>query len=169
MKEIKETRTIVEVVGYEAYDGTRFVDKAECEKYEKLTAEEAIKENFVKLIVKMVEEDEDITRGNYIRSEEYIGAGVGEGNGYALVRIKDEDDVNICNAYKKLVKHNYGKQFTNDMIGKDIIVFVSDDYYGDNKETGKWTLEYCWVYGTVEEQIEIYSKRVYKAFEVESN
>lgn len=35
MKEIKETRTIEEVKGYEANDGTFFSNKEECEKYEK--------------------------------------------------------------------------------------------------------------------------------------
>ena len=43
MKEIKEIRTIEEVVGYEAYDGTKFVDKTECEKYITRNLERGIK------------------------------------------------------------------------------------------------------------------------------
>lgn len=168
MKEIKETRTIVEVVGYEAYDGTRFADKAECEKYEKLTAEEAIINNFEKLIVKIAEE-EDITKAEHADCEEFVGAGCGGGYGIALVRIKNEDDVNICNAYKKLVKPDYGKEFTNDMIGKEILVYIADEYYDDNKATGDWEYNTCWIYGTIEDQIALYTKRIREAFEVKSN
>ena len=167
MKEIKEIRTIEEVVGYEAFDGTKFVDKTECEKYEKMTAEEAIKKNFAKLVVAMAEEDDDITKANTPHTEEFIGAGVGEGYGLALVRIKDENDVNICNAYKKLVCPKYGKEFTNDMIGKDIIVGVTYDYYEGNREDGNWEYENCWVFGTIEYQIALYASRLKEAFKVE--
>ena len=34
MKEIKTTKTIEEITGYEAFDGNRFSTKEECEKYE---------------------------------------------------------------------------------------------------------------------------------------
>lgn len=168
MKEIKEIRTIEEVVGYEAFDGTRFVDKDECIKYEKLTAEDVIKRKFADLIVVIVEEDEAITRGNYC-DVEFVGSGCGEGNGLALVRIKDENDFNICNAYNKLmhpkiVHDEYG--FTKDMIGKDVIVLVTNDYCGDNKETGNWELNFCMVYGTVEEQIRLYARRLKAAFTI---
>ena len=35
MKKITKTKTIEEVIGYEAYDGTHFEVREECEKYEK--------------------------------------------------------------------------------------------------------------------------------------
>ena len=163
MREIKETRTIEEVVGYEAYDGTRFADKTECEKYEKLTAEEAIINHFKKLIVKIAEE-EDITKAEHTGCEDFVGSGCGGGYGIALVRIKNEDDVNICNAYKKLVEPNSEKEFTNDMIGKEILVYVTDEYYNHNQETGDWEYNICWIYETIEYQIALYTKRIREAF-----
>ena len=155
MKEIKEIRTIEEIVGYEAYDGTRFADKEECMKYEKLTAEKAIKDKFKKLIVGMIEELDFCDKG-----PAYLGSGCGEGMGYALVQIKDEADLNICNAYRELIKYHGERTFTEDMIGKEVLVIVTDDYYYSNRESGDWELEECYIYGTIEEQIKIYTDRL---------
>lgn len=164
MREIKETRMIEEVVGYEAYDGTRFTSKEECRKYEDLTAKDAIIKKFSNLIVAMAEEDEDITKANTCGAEDFVGSGVGEGCGLALVRIKDENDLYICNAYSEITS---GKnRFTEDMIGKEILVCVTDNYYGKNKITGNWNFNNCYVYGTIEDQIALYTKRLREAFEV---
>lgn len=164
MREIKETRMIEEVVGYEAYDGTRFTSKEECRKYEDLTAKDAIIRKFSNLIITMVEEDEDITKANTYGAEEFVGSGVGEGYGLALIRIKDENDLNICNAYSNLFRNE--DKFTEDMIGKEIIVGVTAYYCGDHKINGDWKFEYCTVWGTVEDQIALYTKRLREAFEV---
>lgn len=159
MKEIKEIRTIEEVVGYEAYDGTKFVDKTECEKYEKMTAEEAIENKFRNLTVAMFEEYDMTNNG----CDEYVGSGVNEGFGIALVKIKDENDFNICKAFKNLHYPTAKNTFTEDMIGKEILVLVTSDYFGENKESGKWTYDNCWVFGTVEDQIKKYEEKLREA------
>ena len=51
MKAITNVKTVEEIVGYEACDGTRFTTKEECQKYEN-TAEAVIKGRFKKLVVK---------------------------------------------------------------------------------------------------------------------
>ena len=157
MKEIKKTRTIEEVVGYEAIDGTVFTNREECEKYEKLTAEEAIKNNFRKLIIGM---EEEYKFCNPEGKMSFLGAGCGEGFGFALVKIQNENDFNVCNAYCKLVSPSTPYQFTKDMIGKEILVNVTDDYYSYNRENNTWRLNDCYVYGTIERQIEIYTERL---------
>lgn len=166
MREINEMRTIMVVVGYEACDGTEFTNKEECEEYEKMLNGQIIISNFAKLVVKMVEEDDGITKANTPDATDFVGSGVGSGYGLALVEIKNENDVSFCNAYKNLVNAKHGKPFTNDMIGKHIIVGVTYDYYGDNRENGDWKYETCWIYGTIEDQIALYAKRLREAFEI---
>lgn len=156
MREIMTIRTIEEVVGYEAFDGTKFESKDECEKYEKLTAEGAIKEKFKKLFVGMIEESEMIWGGKKV----FVGGGCGDGNGYALVRIKNENDLNICKAFYKITKDKSPREFTEDMIGKEIIVCVTDEYYESNRTNGEWDLTECYVDGTIEDNIETYKSRL---------
>ena len=155
MKEIKETRMIEEVVGYEAYDGTRFADRRECEKYEKLTAEEAINKAFSNLIVAMFEEDDFTQCG-----DSFIGSGVGEGCGIAVIKMKTEDDVNKANAFQHMHHRSAQKHFTTDMIGKEILVYISSDFYDTKQDTGTWSLDSCWIYGTVEDQVATFERRL---------
>ena len=156
MREIIKTRTIEEVIGYEAFDGTTFADKAECEKYEKLTAEQAIENKFKNLTVAMFEEYEMTNNG----CDEYVGGGVNEGFGVALVKIKDENDFNICKAFQNLYYPTAKNSFTEDMIGKEVLVLVSSDYYVGNQESGEWTYDNCWVFGTIEDQIKKYEEKL---------
>ena len=151
MKEIKTTRTIEEVTGYEAFDGTKFTDKRECEKYEKLTAEEAIDKRFLKLIVAMFEELAFTDKVNL------VGSGIGEGNGVVVVKIKDEDDLNIAKAFQKIHQPGTKRNFTEDMIGKEILVYITGDYYITEQENGDWNIDSCWIYGTVEDQIRAFA------------
>ena len=112
MKEITRERTVREVVGYEANDGTPFESKEECLKYEK-SALSVVRDRFNKLIVG--------------ETYEYglLEAGCEDGKWYIL-NIKNADDVNTVAMYGSL-RGCYGSLATDDDIGKEIVIATWDD------------------------------------------
>lgn len=112
MKEIKTTRTIEEVTGYEANDGTVFKTKEECEKYEQ-TARAVIRNNFKRLMV----------------GEEFCEASIWERFGYgseeymlAVIDVKNEEDFKAVQMLCEFEK--CGQVKAKDFIGKRILVNV---------------------------------------------
>lgn len=142
MKEIKNTRTIEEIVGYEAVDGTRFDSKEECEKYDK-TAKAVIVSEFKKRIVRDMEVS-DFTKYGEIPFTE-----CGEEWYVAHVKIKNQEDLKACNMFCQLVRGE--SYFTDDMIGKDLLVSI-----GYGSRDGRRDYDICWVYGTVEDCVNQY-------------
>lgn len=139
MKEIKNTRTIEEVICYEAEDGTRFKNKEECETYEN-TAKSVIFNEFKQLMV----------------GEPFSECSIWEKYGYggeefelAVIEIKNADDLHTANMFAKA--YGYGYVFPNEMIGKRVLV----------------NLGYCGSYGdcninprTEEELVEDFKKNL---------
>ena len=150
MREIKTTETIEKVVGYEAIDGKRFDSKDECEKYDK-TAAAVIKADFKKLIVKVMELCQITSYADVPFSD------IGEDCYVALVRIKDHNDLKTCNMYSELTRQKC--YFTDDMVGKDIIVYIG---WGD----GKGNCDYANGYpvGTIDDCLEAYKNGLMKLF-----
>ena len=149
MKEIKETKTIEEVTGYEAFDGQVFKEKEECEKYER-SAKGVLKKQFMGLVIKEMEVCDITNYGDVPFTE------TGEDWYATLVKIKNAEDLKICNMYWELINPKAEAKFTNDMIGKIIIVSVGD---------GDW----CYPMGPIEDCVEKYRKMLMKLTEVEKN
>lgn len=120
MEVIKRTRTIEEVTGYEAEDGTIFKTKEECEKYED-TAKVAVYKAFKELMV---------------NGEEFAECEIWENFGYgseefdlAVIDIKSETDLEIANRYYEL---NGGYSISKDFMGKKVLVNIGFCY--DNRK-----------------------------------
>ena len=139
MKAITVTKTIEEVQGYEASDGTFFTSKEECEKYEK-TAKAVISARFKKLIVR----DRPMFKVTGDGSIPFTECG--EECTVGVVRLNSSEDVMAAQMYMKTTGYG-GRDFDESMIGKDILCFLG--CCGD---------EYCVVYGTVDECVERYRK-----------
>lgn len=121
MKEMKRTRTIEEVTGYEAEDGTVFLTKEECEKYES-TAKVAVYKAFKELMVNGKEFAECEIWENYgYGSEEFD---------LAVIEIKNETDLEIANRYYEL---SGGHSISKDYIGKKVLVNIGF-CYDDRKD-----------------------------------
>lgn len=157
MREIIKTRTIEEVVGYEACDGTRFDTKEECEKYEKIAVRAVIVELFKKLVVNYIEEATISGWG-----DGFVGSGVGEGWYYALVKINNEADLDILRMYKELTRPTTEQEITEDLIGKEIIVNIGERRYENGKDCDEFAFDNCWIYGTIEDQIKVYTESLMK-------
>lgn len=147
MKVVEVEKTIKEVTGYTADDGTFFKDKEECEKYEQ-TAEAVISARFAKLIKAKFSHDA-------ILNAPYRFMMVYDDAYYAVIRMENEDDLKAANMYLNICKYDaeYNgvlgvNEFTKDMIGQDVIVMVQDYEY-DNR---------CWIFGTLDELINNYRK-----------
>ena len=115
MKELKITKTIEEVNGYEAFDGKIFKEKEECEKYEK-SAYGVITKEFEQLFV----------------GERFCECQIWEEYGYgseefemAVIDIKDEKDLFIANKYFELTNNNL---IDKKYIGKRVLVNLGYDY-----------------------------------------
>ena len=154
MKAITNVKTVEEIVGYEACDGTRFTTKEECEKYEN-TATAVIKGRFKKLVVKEME-------GMDITSEgcAYVGAGVEEDWYYALVAIKDENDLKAAQMYHALEGFNGKHGFDETMIGKKVIVGIGTGKYPMPEEGSKCEYDNSYVYGTIEDQVKKFEEAI---------
>ena len=142
MTELKQKRTIEEVYGYEATDGTRFGSREECEKYEK-TAANVINTRFKNLMV-----------GGEPFPEYQIWESFGGGSDeyeYAVIEMKNADDLKIANMYGEL--HGKG-QLSEVYIGKRILVTLGDHYCPDS----------AWYPRTEEDVIEQFRKDVAKLF-----
>lgn len=122
MKEIKRTKTIEEVIGYEAKDGKQFKTKEECEKYEQ-SAEYAVEKMFDSICVKKDEE----TRFAECSIFENYGYG-GEDYCYVIADIKTEAELKIANMYGKMRAGTYFKPLEAKYIGKRVLIAVGDTW-----------------------------------------
>ena len=147
MKEIKTTETIERVTGYEAFDKTWFSERAECEKYEN-SAKAVIAQRFKELIIKELDEY-DITT-----SSEFPASAGGDCWYYALVCIKNEDDLMKAQMYQNSTySSDVARKFTTDDIGKELVVTIGDRY------------DSCYIWGTLDECVERYKKALMKFYE----
>ena len=119
MKEVKRTRTIEEIVGYEVEGGKVFRTKEEAEKYEQ-TAEYACYEQFRTIMTKEPFRECEIFEHFGYGSEEYM---------YTVIEMKNENDLKIALMYQKLRDGGCTEKFTADMIGKRILVALGHDDY----------------------------------------
>lgn len=164
MKTLTTTKTIEEIIGYEASDGTQFKTKEECEKYEN-TAAYVITERFKKLVVKEME-GIDITE----EANAFCLSSIDEDWYYVLIEIKNDDDLKVAQMYQKLVGFgSANKGFTTEMIGKRIIVGAGEGVYPRPESGKRCNYEYCYIWGTIEEQIEKYARTLRKLEEVNDN
>lgn len=124
MKEIKRTRTVEEVVGYEASDGVRFKSKEECQKYEE-SAKFAVTEMFLKRCV---------CGEPFIESAIFENFGYGgEEYEYVVMELKDAEDVKIATMFASMHNSKFSVDL-NQYIGKRVLVgigFVFDSYDKD--------------------------------------
>lgn len=162
MKTIKETKTIEKIVGYEAYDGTRFDTEDECKRYEGL-ANNVIKKKFKNLVIKEIESC-DITDWG----DAYYGATIGEDWYIALVYIKDEKDLMIAQMFQSSTGDCINGLFDESMIGKKVIVSIGSGIYPIPKSGKKCTYDYCYVWGTIEDQVKAYEKALKKLEEIDN-
>lgn len=148
METIKTTRTIEEVIGYKAFDGTEFKDKEECKKYEN-TARNVIIKNFKEIVIKVLEgyTMTNLTIDKRTCADVCPLCGCGEDWHYALICIKDENDLKIAQMYQELAFSNAKRRFTSDDIGKELVISVGESY-GDH----------CYVWGTIDECVDNYRK-----------
>jgi hypothetical protein len=152
----KITKTVEEVVGYVAFDGTEFKDKDECCKYEG-TAEAVIKRGFIKNCVKFMHEESEAA----ISGDGYFCAGCGEDCYDAVVFIKNEEDLKYAQMFQEITcDHNAKRKFTVNDIGKKLLVYIGyRDYKTDNVN-----YDYCHIYGTLEDIVEEFRYAVYRMF-----
>ena len=119
MKELKRTRTIEEITGYEAFDGKTFSTKEECEKYEK-TAYGGLGKELRKI---MVNEDE------FAECSIWEDYGYGSEDFYmAVLDIKTEDDLFAVNRYFEFVSKGDATPIDKEYIGKRILVSMGYTY-----------------------------------------
>lgn len=153
MKEIKITKTIEEITGYEANDGTYFKTKEECAKYEE-SAEAAIKAMFFGICVKYFDEptfpDNAIYEMYGYGNEEYY---------HAIIDIKSEKELKIANMFSDMWAGKYGMKVPNDYIGKRILVDIGNEQY-DNVFN---------IIGTEDEMVEGFKKTMARFFRPEDS
>ncbi len=111
MKELKCTKTIEEITGYEADDGTRFKTKEECERYEQ-SAYCAVWNSFRSLFVGAEFEECRFFDNFGYGSEEFM---------YAIVEIKNANDVITANMFSKLTASSAHVTWSNEDIGKKFL------------------------------------------------
>lgn len=150
-------------VEYVAFDGTKFDRREECESYETTTIKE-IKKKFVETCVKSVHEGMDLTN----EGSAFVEASCGEDDYYVVVRLNNEEELKIAQAYQKLVGTSYGEEdkrerkFERTDIGKDLIVYVGNCDYGKSHSIN-WS--YCCIHGTLDEVIDEYRNAMLKMFQ----
>lgn len=144
MKEVKRTRTIEEIVGYEVEGGKVFRTKEEAEKYEQ-TAEYACYEQFKTLMTKVPFRECEIFEHFGYGSEEFM---------YTVIEMKNKNDLKIALMYQRLRDKSCGEKFTADMIGKRILVALG--YDGDYPQ--------CYPVGTYADLLDKFVKDVMPYF-----
>lgn len=154
MKEITMQRTITEVTGYKANDGTVFNTKEECQKYEQ-SAEAAITQMFYDICVK-VYDDKDPRFPESTIWENY-GYGNEEYN-YVVADIKSETELKIANMFSDMYAPRYGQKLSTDYIGKRVLISVGSTY---DKS--------FYIKGTEEELIDEFKKTMKRYFKPEKN
>ena len=115
MKEIKVTKTIEEVTGYEANDGTWFKTAEECKKYEE-SARAVVSAQFRQLVV------------GGVFCETCIWEDYGFGNDeweMCVIEIKDVNDLEIANRYYKMVN---SPLIDKSYIGQRVLVHLGTPY-----------------------------------------
>lgn len=149
MKEIKTTRTVEEVRGYEAIDGTFFETKEECRKYEK-TANAVIGKRFYDICVKD-------SNGKCAISEwrlwEFCGFASDE-NYLVVADIQNEKDLDVVNMYREARRPN-APTVTKDYIGEKVLIAIGNDHY-DNRD--------FYLYGTEDEVAEMILANMHRKF-----
>lgn len=147
MKEIKYTRTIEEIVGYEASDGKQFKTEEECRKYEN-SAKYAIYDQFIRLSVNGTFEECRIWENYGYGSEDY---------NLIVVHIKDENDLKVANMFAEMqvpnTKNEEKNRFSSSLIGKKVLVAIGNDY-----DTS------CYIYGTEDEIVDKFRNDIDKFF-----
>lgn len=132
MKEIKRTRTVEEVTGYEAFDGKMFKTKEECENYEG-TAYAVLRKRLNSLAVSV---DGGI-HSTFAECEMFEKYGYGsEEYEYMIVDIKNADDLMTVNQYYEYMKKSYNvkpENLKNDIIsdkyiGKRVLINIGYNY-----------------------------------------
>lgn len=155
MKVIKDYKTVEEIKGYEACDGTMFDNEEECKKYEN-TAKAVIKGRFKKLVIKELEGIEITKEGSA-----FPMASIDEDWYYALVKIEDEDDYNVALMFQEITgctKHGFNKT----MIGKKILVSIGGGIYPRPSNGNVCAYDNCYVFGTIEDMVREYETALRK-------
>lgn len=132
------TKTIEEVNGYIAEDGTWFKEKEQCQKYEesaKMVVFNMIKE---KMIAK--------TNANHLLFE---GS---EDTDIEIFKVDSLETMELLNRYIALYSYSMPKEnlIKEDAIGKNILLFWSYDH------------DCCWTYGSIVEMLEEIKKKYTK-------
>lgn len=152
MEKITTQRTITEVIGYKANDGTTFKTEEECKKYE-ASAEAAVTKMFYDICVKVFDEKDPTF------PESCIWEAYGYGNEewyYVIADIKSETELKIANMYCDMRCPKYGKKLSTDSIGKRVLIAIGGQY------------DECFTpYGTEEEIIEGFKKNLARFFRPE--
>lgn len=147
MKEIKRTRIIEEVTGYEASDGTVFKTEDECVKYEG-TAEAVITKRFFSHVVKGSKDRGVVDPRGTIILQGY------EEDVDVLYDMKDEEAVKDFEMYAQLKEHYCGDQDVSKYKGEIILVSLYVGYE-----------ERCYISGTQKEILENFTEFVKKTFD----
>ena len=114
MKTITREKVVAEIVGYEAYDGTRFDSEKECKEYEN-SWRQIIKRRFCDLVV---------AQTNIC---DLLGIGTEE-DLVLCVLLKDKTDVDYANQYMNIDAITYCALFSDDDIGKEVFVYTTYDW-----------------------------------------
>lgn len=160
MKELKRTREVTEIYGYESDDGTYFRTEEECKKYEE-TARYAIDKAFFDLCIR---QDEDSSFNGVMFPECSIFENFGYGSEewmLVVVEMKTLEDLKIVDMYRK--EHlghssidNPKCMLTKEYIGKRVLVGIGQHYEG---------YDAFYVYGTVDEVIEKFKNDILMYFD----
>ena len=117
MTEIKRTKTIEELVGYEAFDGKTFKTEDECRNYEQ-SAYGVLRKGLEDLMVGESFNETMIFEDFGYGSDEY---------GLAVIEIKDEDDLFKANHYYEYVFKN-NKLIGKEYIGKRVLINLGTEW-----------------------------------------
>lgn len=132
MREIKVTKTIEEVKGYEAFDGKIFSSEVECKKYES-SAYAVIRKQLNEIAISV---DGGI-HNTFAECEIYENYGYGsEEFEYMIVDIKNEEDLRVVNQYYEFIKAEDGLkedvvkrlEVPKEYIGKRVMINIGFDY-----------------------------------------
>jgi hypothetical protein len=150
MKEIKESRIIEEVTGYEAFDGTVFKTEDECIKYEG-TAEAVITKRFFSHVVKGNKDYGVVDPWSTKILHGY------EEDVDVLYHVKDDEAIKDFEMYAQIKENGWGaNQDVSKYKGKVVLVHI----YNYDEER-------CFIEGTEEEILEDFTKFVKKIFDRE--
>lgn len=122
MKAIKVTKTIEEITGYQAEDGTIFTTEAECKKYEE-SAYAAVKAMFDKICVEQSWGGKEFAECNIFESFGYGG----EEFCFVVADIKTEEDLKVANMYGKMRDPHWKSTIGTEYIGKRVLIALGND------------------------------------------